>query len=153
NLGGLLGALLFPWAVRTDLGWRTLYFLGVIPVVLVILLRGRIRETRRFAQERAFQESRGAGEGRPRSLMAFRQEHRRPLVAATSLWFMTFLWTPAVALFFAYYVINERAWGPEWVSWTLMLSFIMGVVGSAMAGPLADRLGRRPTAYLYYGLG
>src|SRR4029453_12058289 len=49
-LGGGLAAVLFPVLVKTALGWRGLYFVGIIPLLIVGYLRRSLPETRRWSE-------------------------------------------------------------------------------------------------------
>ncbi len=49
SLGAIVCSALVPLLLRTSLGWRSVYFLGSLPLLLVALLRRRLRETERFA--------------------------------------------------------------------------------------------------------
>src|SRR5678815_4879024 len=51
--GNGLGAALFAAIESLPYGWRTLYAIGVLPLLLVPLLRRRVPETQRFRAHRA----------------------------------------------------------------------------------------------------
>lgn len=157
SVGGLLAALLFPFLLQSGLGWRGLYALGVLPVALVLFFRPRMRETRRWLQGRE-----AAGERRDRGMLGrlreevaliSRREHRRSFLIAFTYWFSTSGFTAATLFFWAYFVTNERGWGPAEVSRTLVWGYALGILGYGAVGFLLDSLGRKATTYLYFGLG
>jgi MFS family permease len=49
SLGSVLCAALVPALLATSLGWRAVYFVGVIPLLLLAWARRGLRETRRLA--------------------------------------------------------------------------------------------------------
>ena len=119
SVGGLLAALLFPFLLRSGLGWRGLYALGVLPVGLVLFFRSRMRETHRWllGKEAANEKRRRGvvGQLREEITLMFRREHRRSFFLAFTFWFSTSGFTAATLFFWAYFVTNERGWGPAFV--------------------------------------
>lgn len=158
-LGFLLAAGLFSLFADTVLGWRWLYLSGggLLPVVAVYWRK--LRETQRWREQQHLQPAR-ASLGWRQSVVEWSREvkvvyqpqYRPRLAAVTALWFSTNFWS-GLLYFLPYYVINERGWTPGQLSAVLMLAHTVGLLGYALAGPLLDGLGRKPTVYLYFGLG
>jgi putative MFS transporter len=158
-LGFLLAAGLFSLFADTALGWRWLYLSGggLLPVVVVYWRK--LRETQRWREQQQAQPTR-ATQGWSRSVVewgremqvVYQPQYRGRLLAVTALWFSTNFWS-GLLYFLPYYVINERGWAPGQLSAVLMLAHSVGLLGYALAGPLLDGLGRKPTVYLYFGLG
>lgn len=158
-LGFLLAAGLFSLFADTALGWRWLYLSGggLLPVVAVYWRI--LRETQRWRELQQVQPTR-ATRGWSRSMVEWGREmrvvyqphYRGRLLAVTALWFSTNFWS-GLLYFLPYYVINERGWTPGQLSAVLMLAHTVGLLGYVLAGPLLDGLGRKPTVYLYFGLG
>lgn len=152
SLGGIVAAALFPHLLATHLGWRTLYLLGVIPVGIVLLLGGKIQETRRWRSGQKGSSPKVQGL-REMFRVVFRKENRFNLAVVATLVFCATLWYSSVYVFWTYFVINERGWGPQQVSRTLMVSLAFAMLSHLLTGISLDRLGRRLTSYLFFGMG
>lgn len=150
--GGIVAAALFPHLLETRLGWRMLYLLGVIPVGLVLLFRNKLQETRRWRSSRR-EDSPQAQGLREMFRAVFQRENRFNLAVVATLVFCATLWYSSVYVFWTYFVVNERGWSPQQVSKTLMVSFVFAMLSHFLAGISLDRLGRRITAYLFFGMG
>jgi len=134
-----LAAIVFAAITVIPYGWRGLYGLAMLPLVLIIPLRRLLPESRRFDETHA-------GE-RPRSLVA-------PLAALVRVYpgrlamlvGVAFLnsagWSPA-GLFFPKYLQEALHWSPGQISSLVVFGGAVGILGSIVAGRLSDRIGRR----------
>ena len=77
--GAGLAAVLFPLMQRTEFGWRGMYLIGVLPLLVVAYLRRNLPETTRWQQA----GERRAGEARIADLL--RPGVRRRLLVLTAL--------------------------------------------------------------------
>lgn len=154
-IGGIAGAMIYPFVIESEFGWRGLYFLGgaVLPVLLIYWTR--FQETQRWQRN-----LRATGERRPSILASygemltiFKPEYRRRLFIGTSIWFAVNAWSASSLFFFTYYVVNERGWDASQVASTLSLGFIFAILGNVLAGPLIDFAGRRFTICAYFTVG
>lgn len=154
-VGGTIAALVFPFLIKTPLGWRMLYLLGGILLPLLLLYWNRIQETRRWLDQhsREGKEKKSLSQEMRETLVIFQPQYRRSLFAGTSIWFLTNFWSSAALFFFTYYVMQERGWTPELVGKVLPVASLLGISGYVLSGPLLDFLGRRMTACLYFSLG
>ena len=129
-------------------GWRTLYLIGVIPLLFLAFFRRRLKETRRF-QEHADSVTAGGGTLRVNFFEPWRPAFRRTLVLVGTIHLMRSLPLFGATSWFFYFA--EREAGME--SQTLYLIFIVaygfGTVGYWVCGNMMDRIGRRPTAIIY----
>lgn len=137
--------------------WRVLYVLGMAPLALVIVLRLALRETRRFAAERALRVQ----AARQSFGDVLREEWRKARVPwqpqyRSRTWLVALLWNcvhlvtaPSVA----YWVIFAReqlGFTPALVGSIIFWGYAGGVVGSFTSGYLIERIGRRPTVTALY---
>jgi MFS family permease len=157
-----LAALVIP-----RFGWRALFLIGVLPALLTVWIRRRVREPEIWTRQRAGAISGGGpvpGGGAapgggpapgPAAITAlFRPPLRRLTLAATAL---------ATSLLFAYWGLFT--WMPTFLSSPVeqggaglglvrSAGFIVPMqigafLGYTLFGSLADRLGRRPTFLLF----
>lgn len=156
-LGGALAALLFPLLVQTAFGWRSLYLAGSTLIIPVAFYWKKFQESHRWLQEQEGWRSSASEHARfkhwQKIRLVFSAEHQKKLLAATILWFFSWLYAGVVILFFSYYVMNERGWNPERVGKVMALGYLVAFVGYAASGPLLDSLGRKVTASMYFILG
>jgi MFS transporter, putative metabolite:H+ symporter len=141
-VGAGLAAVLFPVLVRTSLGWRGLYFVGVIPLLIVGYLRRSLPETRRWSALDAAERRSG---GLLRVLVPGLRGRFLILVALASGATAAF----ATAFSFASYrAIDTFGWTPEQVSTMILTAGGLGFWGWIFFGRMTDAVGRRPTAIL-----
>src|SRR6266478_3936881 len=89
---GLLGVIaagrLYGIVVESRWGWRGMYFIGILPLLLVAVLRRYLRETSRFESHR--NELRASGEltrfGIKRAFAPFFGPYRKRLLLVATLW-------------------------------------------------------------------
>src|SRR5262245_46663908 len=139
-VGAGLAAALFPALVNTALGWRGLYFVGIVPLLIVGYLRRSLPETARFTQlDEAARRSGGllrvlAPGYRSRFIILM-------LVAAGA--------TAAVLSAFSfasYRATTVFRWEPSRVSTMVLTGGGLGFWGWILFGRVSDAFGRRPTA-------
>lgn len=136
-----------PW------GWRSMYALGVVPLLLLPWLRGRVTETGRFNRHR---EARLAGSdgaaGWWRPLLSLWREQPARSLAIGLIGFAQTASVAAAYNFSAYFVQAEHGWRPADYALMLAVAGVGGVLGHPFAGRLADRRGRRRVGALLLGL-
>lgn len=154
-IGGIAGAMIYPVVVKSEFGWRGLYFLGGAVAPVLLIYWRRFQETQRWqryqrpAGERRASILAGYGE----MLTIFKPEYRRRMFTGASIWFAVNAWSASSLFFFTYYVTNERGWDASQVGSTLSIGFIFALLGNILAGPMIDFAGRRFTICAYFTVG
>jgi putative MFS transporter len=147
--GAGLASLAFGFVEYLPFGWRALYLLGLVPLLLVAYWRRNLPETDRFA---ALQENRDSALQVTPTLEPIRRlmsEHRK-LVGALILASFAFGMTMGPAGFFApKYLQDVHGWTPAAVASLSFLGGAFAIIGNPLAGWLSDRNGRRPMASLF----
>jgi len=142
-LGAGLAAAFFGAVNILPYGWRALYFIGALSLLLVGVLRRRLPETRRF-------ETRGPAGLKAGAALALLRDLARQyparvaaaLVAAGGFGFAT-----APATFLAQKYLQENYhYSPGQVSLVLIPGGLIGLGLSIAVGRLSDRVGRKPLA-------
>ena len=142
-LGSGLAALLFPVFQASPLGWRGLYFLGILPLLLIAWLRRALPETTRWTEARARGETRDI---RFTEVLAPRWRRRFLVLVAVAM-AMTASAGPAFA-FASYRATKAFDWSPADVSVMILIGGGLGLAGWFVFGVLAERLGRRVVGVL-----
>jgi putative MFS transporter len=154
-LGVAVAATLFPFMVHSRWGWRGMYALGVIPLLLTAVLRRGLRETMRFQALESARKVAGVTRQRllPKlrsSLAEFAGPYRGRLVLVAILWNSIGLVGGPTITFFSLVAIRDHHWTASGVSVALVLAYLMGSAGSLLAGAAMDRIGRRVTTAVFY---
>ena len=138
-----VGAALPAWFLAplesTGSGWRGLFLLGALPLLLLPIYFAKLQETRLFASIRS--EQKESLWLRVRSLVSPAQRAR--FVGITLVWFMVNFWSSVVMFSFVFYVFNERNWTAEDLQWVPLATVPFAFVGYGIAGLVMDFVGRR----------
>lgn len=147
-----LGALLYAFVESLPFGWRSLYFVGGLPLLLLPMLSRRVPETRRFDHHRAAREADDQPSGFLQPLVELVSTYpaRSAAVAAMALAFAIGA-GPAFGLL-SDFVQTAHGWQPSSYSLMAILAGAFGIVGNTAMGWGADRVGRRPIALAAFGL-
>jgi putative MFS transporter len=147
--GAGLAALLFGSVEVLPGGWRTLYLVGLVPLLTLAWWRRSMPETERFL---TLERERGA-ELRAAPALApvvtlLRSYPRRMAVVAAALLLAGAAIGPAM-LFAPKYLQDVHGWRPGGVALLNIVGGFFGIIGNSLAGWLSDRLGRRPITVLF----
>jgi MFS family permease len=138
------GGLMFAVVDWLPFGWRALYAMGALPLLLLPTLRAAIQETARFQRYRAERGAvRGGFAASLRSLAALARGSPRRAAMVGSAGLLQALGGISVFQFASYFVQESHGWEPWQYSAMLFLSGGIGIVGNVLAGRLGDRFGRR----------
>ena len=152
SLGASIPALLLAPLEEAGPGWRGLFALGALPLVLFPLYARGVRETPVFA--RAGIAARTTLREEWRALLALAAPGRRArLAGVTALWITVSFWSGTALYFFVYFVFQERGWTAHDLQWLTLGTIPAGFAGYGLAGQMMDRIGRRAAAVLYLVVG
>ena len=157
-LGGILCAGVGPMLLATQYGWRSVYFVGIIPLLLLAYARRNLRETQRFseqARERGNSPGKAASEpAAGRSLMyVWRSPYRGRMLKLGLIWFTTYGCTQNAVAFWKEFAVGDRGFTDEKVAMAIVIAALVSLPMVFFAGKLLDLLGRRPGAALIFGSG
>jgi putative MFS transporter len=156
-VAGPLGAIFTALLLGADLdhsalGWRAFYLIGLAPLLLAVLMRRLLHETRAF--EAAARRRRAMASPPLRSfLAAWRQPWRSRVLALGAVSFLQKIPANAGAGWWVYYAETQRHYPKSLVSIFLIAAFGLGTSGYYVCGRAMDRFGRKPTAVVYLALG
>jgi MFS family permease len=162
NMVGLAGVvvagLLYTPVAGSHWGWRGMYMIGILPLLLVAFLRRNLHETVRFTElRRKRQDSRGLVEalrsGIGESFRSLSGPYGGRLLLVALLWnCVGVVGTPAVT-FFTLYARRDRHWTRGEIGSAVVLAYMIGTLGHLLAGYMLDRAGRKITTILFYLIG
>jgi putative MFS transporter len=147
GVGGIVGSAIFPIVSKVALGWRAMYLIGIVPLIIVFFIRRSVRETKRYAQVRALRPD------RPKWKEILRPEYRRNLILISLLWLFMYCGYTPVLNFYTDYAMTDRGLTTGQVGLIAAVAFTLGLSGYVAAGKLMDKWGRKPTCALFFGVG
>lgn len=139
-----LGAVVYSQVKVLPYGWRAIYALGGLAILLLPLFRRRIQETRRFRENAARQGDAPAawsGALRPVGDLARRYPQRAALLGLAA--FLATVGHRPAFRFVSDFLQTQHGWSPGDYAIMTVLGGALGILGSPLAGRLGDRFGRR----------
>src|SRR5262245_43546864 len=129
-------------------GWRALYLVGLVPLLLTAHLRRTLPETARFDALRRDAEELQRSSSLAPALELLRRHPGRLAMLAVAVFAIEVVAGPAT--FFAPKFLQEsHGWSPESVSMLVSMGGALGTLGNPVAGRLSDRRGRKPVTLLF----
>jgi MFS family permease len=149
---GMLGALgafgfgiasiVFSLVNVLPYGWRALYVIGVVPLLLVAWMLRSLSETRRFAAQRASAAG-GWWRGVLRPLRNLVRMYPGRMVALSAALFPFAFVTETTMFFPSKFLQQVHGYSPGDVAIMYLTVGVLGLLGNIVAGVLGDRFGRR----------
>jgi len=150
GLGTIMVAVLLGVGLQnSSLDWRAFFLVGIVPLLVLTFLRRRMKETERFVEDKARRER---GEKTPHApfLAAWAPPYRRNLVLVGMVYLMRSIPFFGATAWWAYYAERERGFTETQVAIYILVAYGIGCVGYYVCGRLMERIGRRPTAIIYF---
>ncbi len=148
-LGGLVGGYPFGYmlaslaalAVVPLWGWRALYFLGIVPALLVLGVRLWVKESPRF--EHVTTEMLKEGLKRQLDIMAPARHYPREMVIATLIYFFYLFTWIGWSAWMPQFLANEKQLGFQTTAGYLSVWMFAAIFAYWFCGYLCDKFGRR----------
>jgi MFS family permease len=148
-VGAVAVALLLLAGVEDGpFGWRTLYLVGVIPLLFLAFFRRRLKETRRF-QEHQQAVAEGARESKVGFFEPWRPAYRWRLVLVGLISLLRSLPLFGATSWFFYFAEREAGIKSSYLYLIFIVSYGFGTLGYLTCGWMMERYGRRPTGILF----
>jgi MFS transporter, putative metabolite:H+ symporter len=151
-LGGILCAGVGPMLLATQYGWRSVYFVGIIPLVLLAYARRDLRETQRFSEQVSASGAAAGGAGRS-FMYVWRTPYRGRMLKLGLIWFTTYGCTQNAVAFWKEFAVGERGFSDQQVGSAVVVAALVSLPMVFFAGKLCDVAGRRPAAAVIFGSG
>jgi len=143
SLGYGLAAGVLALVNLLPFGWRALYAIGVLPLLLMAWFRRSLKETRRFEQH-----------ARDRPVATGLRDHLRPLMSLAVMYpgrtvaLCAAIFPYQVAGASVYYLVSKtlqdvHGYAPGQVTALYLIGGAVGITGNVVAGSLGDRIGRK----------
>ncbi|MEM9068602.1 MAG: MFS transporter [Myxococcota bacterium] len=145
SLGSILCAGVVPLLLKTSYGWRSVYFVGVLPLIVLAVARRNLRETRRFEAVK-HEET--------KSIMAiWKSPHRGRMLALAVIWFVAYIPAQNAVAFWKEFATGERGLTDGEVGLAITIAAVGSMPFVFASGKLIDVLGRRRGAAVIFGIG
>ena len=147
TFGVIFCAGITPTLLATELGWRAVYFVGALPLILVAFARRNLKETKRFEESKSETISQRFGI----FLDLIRGPYRQRIILMASIWALTYLCVQVVIVFWNLYATQSLGLSLETVSRCVMIAALGSIPLIFGVGRLIE-LGRRRAAIVVYTL-
>lgn len=151
--GAGFASVLFGFVDVLPFGWRALYAVGLVPLLLIAYWRRTLPETTHFSH---LAESTSVTLEVPavKRILALGRRYPRRFWALTAVVFLTTVTSTAAGFFAPKYLQDAHGWTPAGVAALTFFGGAFAIIGNPLAGWLSDTRGRRPvTAVFAFGLG
>lgn len=146
--GSGLALALFGLVDVLPMGWRALYLVGLIPLLMVAWMRRTLPETGRFAARQESVDAEQAGNFLQPIISLVRMYPARILGICAVILLLNFS-NDAAGFFGPKYLQEEHGWLPWHYSLMGVFGGFIGVLGGPYAGRLSDRHGRKKVAAVF----
>jgi putative MFS transporter len=145
GLGAVVAAGVAPLLIGSRFGWRGVYFVGVLPLLLLAVARRSLRETRRFREQ--------VNVAPPsRFTRILTSPWRGRLLVLALIWALTYACTACGVFFWKDFAMTERGLSEVDVSAIISIAALAAMPLTFGVGKLIDRAGRRRGAVAIYAL-
>lgn len=149
--GSILGAIVVM-LVQPAFGWRAVFVVGVLPALIVLYIRRTVQETQRFEQEKARRaDLKARGEVFQSTIIQlFKDPTLRKYVAIGAAFTSAELIVCWAFLTFApMYLSQVKGFSIVKSSSWFIIYNLGAAAGYLLWGPIADKIGRKPTFLIY----
>ncbi len=140
SLGAVFCAGITPILLASQFGWRTVYFVGVIPLLILAFARRSLKETARFEQ---LKKSEDGAKPKRDMFAVLRGPHRKRVLQLGAIWFLTYICSQTAVSFWKDFVVTERGFTDGDVGKALTIASIGAMPLVFGAGKLLDVIGRK----------
>jgi MFS transporter, putative metabolite:H+ symporter len=146
SLGAIVCAGVVPMLLRTAYGWRSVYFVGIVPLVILMVARRDLRESSRFTRD---------VQGKPRVSRwhIWSTPHKTRILQLALIWGLTYVCTNNAVTFWKQFAIDERHLTDDDVAKAISIAAVASMPLVFYAGRLLDVVGRKKGAVIIFTVG
>jgi len=149
SLGGGTAALLFALVNLAPFGWRLLYLVGLLALLVAGLLYNNLPETRRFQEQQAQQDVTNRFLRFARPVISLINAYPGRFIVLSSIIFLISLGSDAALFYDLAYLQQAHGWQPWHISLLSLGAGFMAIFGSIYAGRLSDQAGRKKALMIF----
>lgn len=146
SLGAIVCAGVVPVLLKvSSYGWRTVYFVGIVPLIVLAFARRGLRESSRFAEQ--VQE--------PQAQSLFRiwgTPHVKRMLQLALIWGLTYLCTNNAVTWWKEFAIAERGLTDAQVGLAISIAAVGALPLVFYSGKLLDIVGRKVGAVIIFAV-
>ncbi len=146
SLGSIVCVGVVPVLIATAWGWRTVYFVGIVPLVVLMFARRSIKESKRFSEQ-------VGGGARHRLMHILGTPYRKRVLQMALIWGVTYVCFQTAVTFWKEFALAERGFSSGVVARSIAVAALGAMPLAFLVGPALDRVGRRRGAVLIYVAG
>jgi putative MFS transporter len=146
SFGSILCAGVVPQLLKTPWGFRSVYLVGALPLLLLIWLRRGVRETARFEEVAAA----GIQQGDPFAI--FRSKYRARMLLLATITGLTLVCTYLAITYWKEFVMQERGFDQAMAARAVMIAAVGSLPLVFFSGRLLDVVGRRVGSAVLFSL-
>jgi len=145
SFGSIVCAGVVPLLLKTEYSWRMVYFVGIVPLLILMYARRNLRETKKFQE---------VGPAKQTSLFRiWKTPYRKRVLALALIWFVAYIPAQNAVAFWKEFALAERGFTDEDVGLAIMIAALVAMPLMFAGGKVVDTLGRRGGAVVIFGLG
>jgi putative MFS transporter len=152
TMGNALALIAFGSVGASPGGWRTLYLLGLPPLLALAWLRRSLPETRRFEAHATTRAAAHRLRHVLEPLVKLARMYPGRLLAICAVVFLLSVSDYSSLFFGTKYFQEVHGWSPKQFATMGVLGGFFGIFGAAFAGRLSDARGRRRVALVFLAL-
>ena len=141
--GAGFAALMYGFVDLVPYGWRSLYAIGLVPLLLIAYWRKAMPETHRYQKIEHIRQPLA------RPVLDMFTAYPRRSYGLLAVVFAFALAAGSTAFFAPKYLQDVHGWTPAHVAMLNLLGGALAVVSNPFAGWLSDRRGRRPVTMVF----
>jgi putative MFS transporter len=145
SLGAIVCAVAVPFLLQTPLGWRSVYLVGTVPLIIIAIARRNLRETERFTRDAEAEATRDRSFGR-----ILRSPYRGRVLQLAAIWASTLFCTQNAVTFWKEFAIAERGMSDAQVGSALAIASVASLPFLFFVGKMLDVIGRRRGAVVAF---
>ncbi len=138
TLGAIVCAGVVPLLLKLPTGWRSVYFVGAVPLLLLAFARRTMRETKRFEARAASAENTAHG-----FFDILKGPHRRRVLLVALVWALTYVCTQNAITFWKEFAVAERGMTDGDVGLAITIAAVGSLPLVFLSGKLLDKIGRK----------
>lgn len=146
SLGSIFCAGVVPFLLQTTYGWRSVYLVGILPLVILMYARRGLKETTRFEDAKATMT-------REPLLAIWKTPYAKRVLKLALIWFVAYIPAQNAIAFWKEFAVHERGMSDTDVGLVIMLAALGSMPFVFASGKLIDTIGRKRGAAVIFGLG